>query len=296
MKYLDFNGLTYLWSKAITIFAKASHTHKRNQIEDFPSSLPANGGNSSTVNGYTVNSDVPAGAKFSDTVYTHPSYTSKASGLYKVTVDSTGHISAAAAVTKADITALGIPGQDTNTVYTHPTSSGNKHIPSGGASGQILRWSSDGTAAWGADNNTTYSNMTGATSSAAGKTGLVPAPAAGKQTSFLRGDGQWTVPPNTVYTHPSYTARSSGLYKVTVDSTGHISSVTAVSKADITALGIPGTDTKVTVDAALSTTSTNPVQNKIVKAGIDAVSVDVEKALDDVLGVGTVQALESLLG
>ena len=52
-----------------------------------------------------------------------------------------------------------------NTVYTHPTTSGNKHIPSGGKSGQILRWSADGTAAWGADNNTTYS---AATQSAAG--------------------------------------------------------------------------------------------------------------------------------
>lgn len=45
----------------------------------------------------------------------------------------------------------------TDTVYTHPTSSGNKHIPSGGSSGQILRWSADGTAVWGNDNNTTYS-------------------------------------------------------------------------------------------------------------------------------------------
>lgn len=33
--------------------------------------------------------------------------------------------------------------------YTHPTNSGNKHIPSGGSSGQILRWSADGTAIWG---------------------------------------------------------------------------------------------------------------------------------------------------
>ena len=40
--------------------------------------------------------------------------------------------------------------------YTHPTTTGNKHIPAGGASGQILRWSADGTAVWGADNNTTY--------------------------------------------------------------------------------------------------------------------------------------------
>ena len=44
--------------------------------------------------------------------------------------------------------------------YTHPTSSGNKHIPSGGSSGQILRWSADGTAVWGNDNNTTYSVAT----------------------------------------------------------------------------------------------------------------------------------------
>ena len=61
----------------------------------------------------------------------------------------------------------GVPAwrDDANTVYPHPTTSGNKHIPSGGSSGQILRWSADGTAVWGNDNNTTYSN---ATTSAAG--------------------------------------------------------------------------------------------------------------------------------
>jgi hypothetical protein len=48
-----------------------------------------------------------------DTEYTHPTYTSKAAGLYKVTVDGTGHVSAATAVTKSDITDLGIPGSDT---------------------------------------------------------------------------------------------------------------------------------------------------------------------------------------
>ena len=45
--------------------------------------------------------------------YIHPSYTSRTSGLYKVTVDSTGHVSGATAVAKSDITALGIPAQDT---------------------------------------------------------------------------------------------------------------------------------------------------------------------------------------
>lgn len=41
------------------------------------------------------------------------------------------------------------------------------------------------------DDDTTYNEMTGATSSAAGSSGLVPAPAAGDQEKFLRGDGTW---------------------------------------------------------------------------------------------------------
>lgn len=49
--------------------------------------------------------------------------------------------------------------------YVHPTTAGNKHIPSGGASGQVLRWSADGTAEWGADSNSdtkvTQTNTTG---------------------------------------------------------------------------------------------------------------------------------------
>lgn len=71
---------------------------------DIPKSLPASGGDAGTVNGHTVNADVPAGAKFTDT---------------------------------------------------------------------------------------TYGPMQRATASAAGTSGLVPAPAKGKHNSFLRGDGQW---------------------------------------------------------------------------------------------------------
>lgn len=51
-------------------------------------------------------------------------------------------------------------GTDKDTKYTHPTGDGNNHIPEGGATGQILRWSSAGTAVWGNDNNTTYSEAT----------------------------------------------------------------------------------------------------------------------------------------
>ena len=41
-----------------------------------------------------------------------------------------------------------------DTVYTHPTTAGNKHIPSGGSSGQFLGWDSDGTAKWVNNPNT----------------------------------------------------------------------------------------------------------------------------------------------
>lgn len=60
--------------------------------------------------GFTIAANVPANAKFTDTVYTHPAYTAQKEGLYKVTVDATGHVSAVKAVVKDDITALGIPG------------------------------------------------------------------------------------------------------------------------------------------------------------------------------------------
>ena len=52
--------------------------------------------------------------------YTHPSYTQQSSGFYKFTVDATGHVSAVEAVTKEDITGLGIPAQDTT--YSPATS------------------------------------------------------------------------------------------------------------------------------------------------------------------------------
>ena len=55
--------------------------------------------------------------------------------------------------------------------------------------------------------------MTAATSSAAGTTGLVPAPAAGKNTSFLRGDGTWVIPTNTKNTAGN-TTTTSKLYLV----------------------------------------------------------------------------------
>lgn len=56
------------------------------------------------------------------------------------------------------------------------------------------------------DTNTTYTNMGAASASASGKAGLVPAPAAGAQAKYLRGDGTWVVPTNTTYGLASTTA------------------------------------------------------------------------------------------
>ena len=78
--------------------------------------------------------------------------------------------------------------------YTHPASAGNKHIPAGGSSGQILRWSADGTAAWGADNNTTY----GVASQSVN--GLMSAADKKKLDGVAAGANK--------YIHPAYTART----------------------------------------------------------------------------------------
>lgn len=64
--------------------------------------------------------------------YSHPTHTAAASGFYKVTVDSLGHVTAVTAVKKEDITGLGIPGQDTT--YTHPNDG-----PSGGATSGLYK-------------------------------------------------------------------------------------------------------------------------------------------------------------
>lgn len=113
--------------------------------------------------------------------------------------------------------------------YSHPTTSGNKHIPAGGASGKILGWASDGTAQWVDDKNTTYNDVTQSAH------GLMTAADKTKLDGIAAGANK--------YIHPSYTAAAAGLYKVTVDASGHVSATTAVAKSDITALGIPSTNT-----------------------------------------------------
>ncbi len=136
--------------------------------------------------------------------------------------------------------------------YTHPTTSGNKHIPAGGKSGQVVGWSADGTGTWVDQKDTTYGVVTDSAP------GLMSAAEHTKLAGIAAGANN--------YSHPTYTAKAAGLYKVTVDGTGHVSGAAAVSKSDITALGIPGTNT--TYNNA--TSSVDGLMSKADKAKLDA--------------------------
>ena len=105
---------------------------------------------------------------------------------------------------------VNVPWTDTNTTYGVVGANGSTGLVKNGstvtnASGYTACPIVSGVPYY-KDTNTTYANMKAATASAAGAAGLVPAPAAGKQTSFLRGDGTWVVPTNTTYGLASTTA------------------------------------------------------------------------------------------
>lgn len=137
--------------------------------------------------------------------YVHPKFTPHDAGLYKITVNDEGHVSDATAVTKNDITALGIPAQDT--VYTHPS-----YAPREAGLYKVT-----------VDSTGHVSNAAVVAKSDITSLGI-PAQ-------------------DTIYTHPSYTAQANGMYKITVDNIGHVSDVSAITKNDITNLGIPAQDT-----------------------------------------------------
>lgn len=102
---------------------------------------------------------------------------------------------------------VNVPWTDNNTTYAQATSDKLGLVKIGySANGKNYPVVLDGSGRmyvnvpW-TDTNTTYSNMGAATSSAAGKAGLVPAPSAGAQGEYLRGDGTWQTPPNTTYSN-----------------------------------------------------------------------------------------------
>lgn len=174
-----------------------SHTHTKSQITDFPTSMtPTSHTHGNIQNGGTLQTNDIAIASGDKIIVTDSSDSNK---IARTSISFDGS-TATQALTKKGT-------WETFNNYSHPTSSGNKHIPSGGSSGQILRWSADGTAAWGSDNNT-WTAMVGATSSANGSVGYVNAvpPKDGYNTKYLRADGSWQVPPNTTYSAATQSA------------------------------------------------------------------------------------------
>ena len=140
-------------------------------------------------------------------VYIHPNGAKLEAGLYKITTDATGHVTAGTAVTKQDLVALGLPAQDTT--YSEATQK---------AAGLM---------------------------SAADKTKLDGVSAGATKVTASATNGHVNIGDTdvAVYTHEKFTAKASGLYKVTVNAEGHISATTPVTKKDLTDLGLPAQDT-----------------------------------------------------
>lgn len=165
---------------------------------------------------------------------------------YKVQLDSSGNAY------------VNVPWTDNNTTYTQATSDKLGLVKIGySANGKNYPVVLDGNGKmyvnvpW-TDTNTTYTNMGAASASAAGKAGLVPAPAAGAQAKYLRGDGTWQTPPNTTYSNmggaTSSAAGSAGLVPAPAagkqtsflrgDGTWVVPTNTTYAKANATTLGL----------------------------------------------------------
>lgn len=208
-----------------------------------------------------------------------------ASGLYKITTNAEGHVTGAVAVTKEDITSLGIPEKDT--IYADATASKSglmsatdkvkldgvdSAISSAVSSEASLREAADeelqASIDSKADSTHTHANATTDASgfmSASDKTKL---------------DGVANNANN--YTHPTSDAGAleSNIYKITTDANGHVVAATAISKEDITALGIPGADTDTTYEVA--TTSTDGLMSSADKTKLDGMVELTEEEINEI--------------
>lgn len=205
---------------------------------------------------------------------------------------------------------------------------GYKHIPSGGSDGQILKWSSDGTAKWSDNilidseiNNTSTnpvqnkvvkaefdkvkSDLSGKANSShthtksevglgnvdntadANKnvkyaTSAGSAPANGGNSATVNGHTvKSDVPANAKFTDTTYndaTTTSSGLMsasdKTTIENlkNGAVTGIKGNAETEYRTgnVNITAEDIGINVDSALSSTSTNPVQNKVVATALEA--------------------------
>lgn len=172
------------------------------------------------------------------------SYSDSSWSTWVALVRTTDTIAKATSATNATKATQDSAGQQINTTYV-------KSVTASGRTVTVTK--GDGKTSTFQTQDTTYGNMGGASTSAAGKAGLVPAPSQGNANRYLRSDGTWQVPPDTNTTYSAATTSTAGL----------------MSASDKTKLdGIASGANKTTVDSALSSTSTNPVQNKVINSAL----------------------------
>ena len=243
-------------------------------IKNKPTALLADGGNADTVNNHTVETNVPADAVFTDTVYTHPNYTAKTNGLYKITVDNTGHVSGTKSVSKADITALGIPAQDTTyseagTSLGLVKSGGDVTITSG-----VITVNDD-------SHNHIIGNIDNLQATLDSKVDkvegsrLITASEASKLESLVIGEGGQIEISGKVNADNVEGLDEKLNTKVDKINGKGLSTndYTTEEKEKLTA--IENGANKTVVDTALNSTSTNPVQNKVINTKINSIQSDI---------------------
>lgn len=200
---------------------------------------------------------------WTDTNTTYSQASSDKLGLVKIGYTTSGK-NYAVALDENGKMYVNVPWTDNNTTYTQATSDKLGLVKIGySANGKNYPVVLDSNSRmyvnvpW-TDTNTTYSNMGAATASAAGKAGLVPAPAAGKQASFLRGDGTWVVPTNTTYAKANTTTL--GLVMIGYTENGKNYPVELDSSGKMY-VNVPWTDTNTTYGVVGANGSTGLVKN-----------------------------------
>lgn len=148
------------------------------------------------------------------------------------------------AVANANVAINDSAGQNINTTYV-------KSVTASGRTVTVTK--GNGTTSTFATQDTTYGNMSGATTSAAGKAGLVPAPAQGASNRYLRSDGTWQVPPDNNTTYSVATKSANGL-------------MSAADKAKL-----DGLSSDVVGSIPLATPSRDGLMPKADKAKLDAI-------------------------
>ena len=198
--YLDKTGLIYLWGKIKAALAGKSNT---DHTHNYAGSSSAGGAANSAVKLQTARTIDGVDFNGASAIMHYGTCGTAAATAAKV-VACTGFklVTGARIIVKFTVTntaanpTLNVNGSGAKAIQYRGSAISAGYL----AANRTLEFVYDGSAyqlVGDLDTNTTYAAFKAATASAAGGAGLVPAPAAGKQASYLRGDGAWAVPPDT---------------------------------------------------------------------------------------------------